>query len=137
MHTTRFDVKTHRRDELLDITDRVARAVADAKVTEGIAVVYIPHTTAGVTINENADPDVVHDVLGALDAAVPWRQGFYQHGEGNSAAHAKSSLVGCSATIPILAGRMTLGTWQAIYFCEFDGPRTRQVIVSVIGGGGG
>jgi secondary thiamine-phosphate synthase enzyme len=93
----------------------------------------VPHTTAGVTINENADPDVVHDVLGALDLAVPWQQDFYRHDEGNSAAHTKSSMVGCSATVPIRAGRLMLGTWQAIYFCEFDGPRTRQVIVTVVG----
>ena len=131
MHTTQFDVKTGGHDELVDITERVAAAVAESKVRDGIVVVYVPHTTAGVTINENADPDVVHDVLGALEAAVPWRQGFYRHSEGNSAAHAKSSMVGCSATVPIRAGRMTLGTWQAIYFCEFDGPRIRQVIVTV------
>jgi secondary thiamine-phosphate synthase enzyme len=133
MHTAQFDVKTQGRDQMLDITERVARAVAQAQVQEGLAVVYVPHTTAGVTINENADPDVVHDVLGALDVAVPWRQAFFQHNEGNSAAHAKSSMVGCSATVPIRAGRLALGTWQAIYFCEFDGPRTRQVIVTVTG----
>ena len=132
MHTTQFDVKTQGRDQMLDITERVSRAVAAAKVQEGLAVVYVPHTTAGVTINENADPDVVHDVLAALDLAVPWRQDFYRHGEGNSAAHAKSSMVGCSAAVPIRAGRLALGTWQAIYFCEFDGPRTRQVIVTII-----
>jgi secondary thiamine-phosphate synthase enzyme len=131
MHTTQFDVKTQGRDQLVDITERVARAVAEAEVREGLAVVYVPHTTAGVTINENADPDVVHDVLAALDLAVPWRQDFYRHGEGNSAAHAKSSMVGSSATVPIRAGRLALGTWQAIYFCEFDGPRTRQVIVTI------
>jgi secondary thiamine-phosphate synthase enzyme len=133
MHTIQFDVKTQGRDQFLDITDRVAREVAASKVQEGLAVVYVPHTTAGVTINENADPDVVHDVLGALDLAVPWRQDFYRHNEANSAAHVKSSMMGCSATIPLRAGRLALGTWQAIYFCEFDGPRTRQVIVSVVG----
>ena len=132
MKTTTFDVKTSRRDEFVDITPQVQRAVTAAGVRAGTATVYVPHTTAGVTINENADPDVIHDVLGALDRAIPWRQDFYQHNEGNSAAHAKSSMVGCSATVPIRAGRMTLGTWQAIYFCEFDGPRTRQVIVTVI-----
>jgi secondary thiamine-phosphate synthase enzyme len=131
MHTIQFDVRTQGRDQFLDITQRVAGEVAASKVQEGLAVVYVPHTTAGVTINENADPDVVHDVLGALDLAVPWRQDFYQHGEGNSAAHVKSSMMGCSATIPIRAGRLALGTWQAIYFCEFDGPRTRQVIVTI------
>jgi len=119
---------------LLDITSRVAEIVGRSGTSEGLVTVYVPHTTAGVTINENADPSVVHDVLAALDEAVPWRQGFYRHGEGNSAAHVKSSLVGCSTTIPISGGRMALGTWQGIYFCEFDGPRTRQVIVTVAGG---
>ncbi len=133
MHTIQFDVKTQGRDQLVNITERVAREVAAAKVREGLAVVYVPHTTAGVTINENADPDVIHDVLGALDLAVPWRQDFYRHDEGNSAAHVKGSLVGCSTTIPIMDGRMALGTWQAVYFCEFDGPRTRHVTVTVAG----
>ncbi|HUU57920.1 MAG TPA: secondary thiamine-phosphate synthase enzyme YjbQ [Phycisphaerae bacterium] len=135
MHTTTFDVRTHGRDEFIDITRRVADAVREAGVAEGVVTVYVPHTTAGVTINENADPDVVHDVLAALDQAVPWRQGFYEHGEGNSAAHVKSSLVGCSTTIPIQGGRMMLGTWQGVYFCEFDGPRTRRTVVTVMGEG--
>lgn len=134
MHTTTFDVKTHSRSEMIDITDHVRRAVSQAGVSDGTATVYIPHTTAGVTINENADPDVVHDVLAALDEAVPWRQDFYQHGEGNSAAHVKSSLVGCSALVPVADGKLVLGTWQAVFFCEFDGPRTRRAIVSVSGG---
>jgi secondary thiamine-phosphate synthase enzyme len=133
MHTAQFDVQTKTRDQMIDITERVAREVSAAQVRDGLALVYVPHTTAGVTINENADPDVIHDVLAALDRAVPWRQEFYRHGEGNSAAHAKSSMVGCSAAVPIHAGRLALGTWQGIYFCEFDGPRTRQAIVTVIG----
>jgi len=133
MHTASFDVRTHSRSEMIDITVRVAEVVREAGVKEGMVLVYVPHTTAGVTINENADPDVVHDVLAALDRAVPWRQDFYEHNEGNSAAHAKSSMVGCSAGIPIQGGRMTLGTWQGIYFCEFDGPRTRRAIVTVSG----
>ena len=94
---------------------------------------HVPHTTAGVTINENADPDVVHDVLGALEVAVPWRQDFYRHNEDNSAAHVKSTLVGCDQTVLVSGGRMVLGTWQGIYFCEFDGPRTRRAIVRVMG----
>jgi len=134
MHTTSFDVRTHSRDELLDITSHVAQALRESGIADGLACVYVPHTTAGVTINENADPDVVHDILAALDKAVPWRQEFYLHGEGNSAAHVKSSMVGASATVPIRGGQMTLGTWQGVYFCEFDGPRTRHVIVSVLGG---
>jgi len=118
---------------MVDITGRVRQALEAAGISEGLVTVYVPHTTAGVTINENADPDVVHDILAALDQAVPWRQGFYHHGEGNSAAHVKSSIVGCSTAIPVAAGRMTLGTWQGVYFCEFDGPRTRRCIVTVIG----
>ena len=98
-----------------------------------MVTIYVPHTTAGVTINENADPDVIHDILTALDDAVPWRASFYQHGEGNSAAHVKSSLVGCSLTLPLIDGRMPLGTWQGIYFCEFDGPRGRKCSVTVTG----
>ena len=133
VHTSRFDVRTPSRDAMIDITDRVRAAVDSSGIRAGSVTVYVPHTTAGLTINENADPDVVHDVQAALDHAVPRHQGFYQHGEGNSAAHAKSSLVGCSAAIPVADGRMTLGTWQAVYFCEFDGPRTRHVIVTVTG----
>jgi secondary thiamine-phosphate synthase enzyme len=133
MHTQRFEIRTRGRDEMVDITDRVHQAVAKAAVTEGTVTVFVPHTTAGVTINENADPDVVHDVLAALDHAVPWRSDRYQHGEGNSAAHAKSSIVGCSTTLPITGGRMVLGTWQAVYFCEFDGPRSRAFLVTVAG----
>jgi len=131
MFTQTFDVRTRNRDEMIDITDRVASAVRASGIEEGVATVYVPHTTAGVTINENADPSVVHDVLAALDAAVPWRQGFYRHGEGNSAAHVKSSLMGCSARVLVQGGRLVLGTWQGIYFCEFDGPRSRKVIVAV------
>jgi len=131
MHTQTFEVKTRSRDQMIDITGLVRQAIDEAGVAEGVTTVYVPHTTAGVTINENADPDVIGDVLAALDTAVPWRQDFYRHGEGNSAAHVKSSMVGCHTTVPIVAGRMTLGTWQSVFFCEFDGPRTRRVIVVV------
>lgn len=133
MYNTTFDVRTTSRDQMLDITPTVAEAIRDSGVVSGQVTVYIPHTTAGVTINENADPDVIHDVLAALDKAIPWRESFYQHGEGNSAAHVKSSMVGCSAVVPIVGGRMALGTWQSLFFCEFDGPRRRRVIVSVAG----
>jgi secondary thiamine-phosphate synthase enzyme len=133
MYNTTFDVQTTGRDEMIDLTPRVVDAIAQSGIVSGQVTVYIPHTTAGVTINENADPDVIHDMLGALDKAVPWRESFYQHGEGNSAAHVKSSMVGCSAVVPIISGRMALGTWQSVFFCEFDGPRTRRVIVSVAG----
>ena len=133
MYNITFDVQTTGRDEMIDITPRVAEAIDQAGVVSGQVTVYIPHTTAGVTINENADPDVIHDMLGALDKAIPWRESFYQHGEGNSAAHVKSSIVGCSAVVPIVGGRMALGVWQSVFFCEFDGPRQRKMIVSVAG----
>lgn len=128
-----LDIKTHKRDEMLDITQRVQTVVSESGVGTGIATIFVPHTTAAVTINENADPDVVHDVLAALEVCVPSRQDFFQHSEGNSAAHTKSSLVGCSIGVPIVDGRLALGTWQAVYFCEFDGPRSRKFIVSVSG----
>lgn len=133
MSTSRFDVRTHRRSEMVDITSLVQRALEDSHVQNGLATVWVPHTTAGVSVNENADPDVVHDVLEALDRFVPWQQDYFDHAEGNSAAHVKSSLMGCSTNVPVSGGRMLLGTWQAIYLCEFDGPRTRQVIVTVVG----
>ena len=127
-----LQIPTPSRDAMIDITREVAEVLADSGARDGVVTVYVPHTTAGVTINENADPDVIGDVLAALDKAVPWRQSFYRHSEGNSAAHVKSSMVGCSAAIPVVDGRMTLGTWQSIFLCEFDGPRTRKVMVSVI-----
>jgi len=131
MHTRTIDVRTRSRDELVDITSQVAAVVGDSGIEEGLVTVYVPHTTAGVTINENADPSVVHDLLAALDQAVPWKQGFYRHGEGNSAAHVKSSLVGCSAQVLVRGGELRLGTWQGIYFCEFDGPRSRHAVIAV------
>jgi len=131
MFTKTISVRTRGRDELVDITAEVAAAVDESGVDDGVVTVYVPHTTAGVTINENADPSVVTDLLAALDVAVPWRQSFYRHGEGNSAAHVKSSMMGCSARILVQDGRLVLGTWQGIYFCEFDGPRSRQTIIAV------
>jgi secondary thiamine-phosphate synthase enzyme len=126
-----IDVATHARDEMIDITGEVARAVEASGVKEGVVTVFVPHTTAAVTINENADPDVVHDVLTALDKAIPWQQGFYRHGEGNSSAHVKSSLVGCGLQVLVEKGQLVLGTWQAVYFCEFDGPRRRKAIIAI------
>lgn len=126
-----FEISTKSRDQMLDITDKVRRVAVDAGVKDGIVRVYVPHTTAGVTINENADPDVIHDILASLDQAVPWRQDFYRHSEGNSAAHVKSSMVGCSAVVPVIEGRLTLGTWQSVFFCEFDGPRSRKFVVTI------
>jgi secondary thiamine-phosphate synthase enzyme len=112
---------------MLSLTDAVQKIVADAGVHTGLVTIFVPHTTAAITINENADPDVVHDMLAQLDHMVPWAQPFYQHGEGNSAAHVKASMMGSSATVLIDAGRLALGTWQGIWFCEFDGPRTRKI----------
>ena len=131
---TQFSVSTSEHACLVDITRKVQKIVKDSGVSDGLVTVYVPHTTAGVTINENADPDVVHDILAALDKAVPWEEDFYQHGEGNSAAHVKASMVGSSVQVPVEAGRPTLGMWQGIYLCEFDGPRSRTVVVVVMAG---
>lgn len=125
-----FIVSTGSRSELVDITSEVRQAVDDSGVVDGICLVFVPHTTAAVTINEGADPAVKLDMIAGLDKAIPWNNG-YSHAEGNSAAHIKTSLVGSSETIIIEGGRLVLGTWQTIYFCEFDGPRTRKVLVKV------
>jgi secondary thiamine-phosphate synthase enzyme len=124
-------VRTARRTQLIDVTDHVERAVARSGVTNGVCHVYVPHTTAGVTINEHADPDVASDLEGILDRLVP-RSGPYRHGEGNSDSHAKASLVGTSQVVFIENGKLALGVWQGIFFCEFDGPRERRVYVSCI-----
>lgn len=116
----------------VDITAQVKIAVRESSVEEGLCVVYCPHTTAAITINENADPDVVRDLKLALADTFPDRREF-KHAEGNSAAHLKSSAIGASETIPVTGGAMALGTWQGIYFCEFDGPRHRKVYVQVVG----
>lgn len=128
-----FTVRTHSRSEFIDITGEVRRIVADSGITEGICQISIPHTTAGVTINENADPAVTRDMIVTLDETIPWSN-RYHHSEGNSAAHIKASMMGFSAHVPISGGRLVLGTWQGIYFCEFDGPRTRRAMVTIIGG---
>ncbi len=124
-------VPTQSRTEFVDITAEVNRALRADGVTEGVCHVFVPHTTAGVTINENADPDVTRDVMAVLERLVP-RDAGYRHAEGNSDAHAKASLVGSSVTVPVAAGRLVLGTWQAVYFCEFDGPRHRRCLVAAI-----
>ena len=126
-----FSVETKRRIEMIDVTDRVAAIVRESGVQSGISVVFTPHTTAAVTINENADPAVPHDIIEKLSELIPQRGG-YRHGEGNSDAHIKSSLVGASETVIIEGGRLVLGTWQSLFFCEFDGPRKRRVYVTVI-----
>ena len=125
-------VRTSRRSEMVEITDRVQRIVADAGLDEGAAVLQSLHTTAGLTINENADPDVVHDVLGKLERLVPREEPFYRHAEGNSDSHLKTSVFGPSLTVIVSGGRLVLGTWQGIYLCEFDGPRERRVAVQLL-----
>src|SRR5690348_1110791 len=127
-----ISVRTEGRDQWIEITREVRALVSDAKIESGMVVVYVPHTTAGITINENADPDVVRDLIQQLDVMVPWRQPFYRHGEGNTAAHLKAAMMGTSVTVLIERGEMVLGTWQGIWFCEFDGPRTRTVHVKVV-----
>lgn len=126
-----FIVNTNTCD-MHNITLQVRQALLNSKVQNGTCTVYCPHTTAGITINENADPDVVYDLLLALDKTYPDRPEFL-HGEGNSAAHLKALVTGSSVTIPVQNGRLALGTWQGVYFCEFDGPRQRRFMVQVLG----
>ena len=125
-------VTTRERSEIVDITDVIRRIARQKNVREGMAVVYVPHTTAAVTINENYDPDVKHDLLRKLETLIPQRESYYRHGEGNSDSHVKTSLVGNSATVLIENGDLVLGRWQGIYFCEFDGPRQREVYVKLV-----
>ena len=126
-----FSLATER-NNWIEVTGNVRDLVRESGVRNGLCVVYCPHTTAGITINENADPDVVRDLIFALEKTYPDRAEF-RHSEGNSAAHLKASAIGSSATVIIRDGRLLLGTWQGIYFCEFDGPRTRKVWVQVVG----
>ena len=125
----RFDIPTHTRDQFVNITAQVQQAVQKLGIADGIVTVFVPHTTCGLTINENADPDVVADMLKQLDLMVPHSQPFYKHAEGNSAAHLKTSLIGNSVQVPVVCGHIELGMWQGIYLCEFDGPRSRCVWV--------
>src|SRR5688500_12040022 len=129
----RFTLRTQQRSQMVEVTEEVRRRLKAAGVSAGRVTVYVPHTTAGITINENADPDVVHDFLAQLDRMVPWEQPFYRHGEGNSAAHVKASMMGSSVTVIFEAGELKLGRWQGIWFCEFDGPRERDVWVRIDG----
>ena len=132
MKWTQVEVPTSVRTQFLDITGAVSLEVAKSGVKTGICYVYMPHTTAGLTINENADPDVARDILASLSRLVP-ATGDYRHAEGNSDAHIKASLVGFTVMVPVIDGRLALGTWQGIYFCEFDGPRHRHVLIGVTG----
>ncbi len=124
-----FSVSTPQRACMVDITRQVAKAVAESGATEGLATVFIPHTTAGITIQENADPDVVHDFLWKLQELVPQDERGFRHSEGNSDAHIKASRTGLSQTILVADGQLVLGTWQGIYFCEYDGPRSRHLLI--------
>lgn len=130
-----FTVKSKSRSQLIDITSSVRQGIQDAGITDAVCVIYVPHTTAGITINECADPDVSADIIACLDRMVPWRAD-YRHREGNAAAHIKASLMGSSVNVAVSAGRLMLGTWQGIFFCEFDGPRTRNVNVYAMTGKG-
>jgi secondary thiamine-phosphate synthase enzyme len=128
--TKRVTISTPDRSAFIDITDHVVRLIAESGVREGSCLIYSPHTTCGVTINENADPDVKVDLLTGLDSIAPW-ENQYRHAEGNSAAHIKAGLMGFSTEVPVADGRLLLGTWQSIYLCEFDGPRRRTVVLQV------
>lgn len=127
----RLAIRSRKRADVVDITERVQDVVNKSGVDTGLCQVYVPHTTAGVFINENADPDVMDDFLTTLDRLVPW-ENDYQHAEGNAAAHIKSSLIGTSQTVPVRDGKLALGRWQGIYFAEFDGPRERHFQVTVL-----
>ncbi|MGC8719627.1 MAG: secondary thiamine-phosphate synthase enzyme YjbQ [Thermodesulforhabdaceae bacterium] len=126
-----FQVKTSARSAYVDITGEVQRVVTEAGLVKGLCFVYVPHTTAGITINEGADPHVMEDIMNTLDRLIPWHAG-YKHTEGNAAAHIKTSLMGSSVSVFVENGRLMLGTWQRIFLCEFDGPRTRKVHVNFV-----
>ncbi|MFH1613653.1 MAG: secondary thiamine-phosphate synthase enzyme YjbQ [Planctomycetota bacterium] len=128
-----FGVSSKKRCEMIDITRKISEAVAESGITSGEVTVYTPHTTAAVTINENADPSVVHDILLVLNEMIPESRPGYRHYEGNSDSHVKSSLIGCSEHVLISKRSLVLGTWQGIYFCEFDGPRSRKVMLQIRG----
>ncbi len=125
-----INVSTRSRTELVDITSQVQSVIAESGVQDGVCYVYVPHTTAGLTINENADPSVREDILMELNKAIPLEDN-YRHREGNAAAHIKATIVGSSETLLVERGRLVLGTWQGIFFCEFDGPRSRRVLIRV------
>lgn len=129
----KLPVTTQRRTEFIDITELVQQVITKRNITEGLCCVYIPHTTAGITINEHADPDVAADMERSLDRTIPWDDN-YAHSEGNSAAHIKTGLIGTSQTVFIQDGRLLLGTWQGLFFAEFDGPRRREVWIKILKG---
>ena len=125
-------ISTSSRNQMIDVTDRLQKLITQAKINDGMLIVYVPHTTAAVTINENADPDVKHDMLLKLSQMIPKDQAGYKHAEGNSDSHVKTAIVGNNVTVLIENGRLQLGQWQGIYFCEFDGPRERQMYIKAV-----
>lgn len=127
----KIPIITHSHTEFINITRKVEELLEKQSAKEGICYIYVPHTTAAITINENADPSVKEDMIHDLNRMVPWN-GHYTHREGNAAAHIKSTLVGSSVSVPVSLGKLALGTWQGIYFCEFDGPRRREVFVQIM-----
>lgn len=131
MALKRLSIKTQAEQELIDITERVQRAVRELGISEGVCVIFVPHTTAAITINEHADPSVKEDILTTLGKLVP-AGAHYQHVEGNAHAHIRASLLGHSVTVPIEDGKIALGTWQGIFFCEFDGPRQREAWITFV-----
>lgn len=133
MELHQISVNTSKREEIIDITDQIQQIIKNSSITEGYCRIFIPHTTAGITINENADRNVKIDFLQILSKLIP-QSGSYHHSEGNSDSHVKASLVGFSQNIIIQRGQMLLGTWQGLWFCEFDGPRTRKVIIALEAG---
>ncbi|MBY0095988.1 secondary thiamine-phosphate synthase enzyme YjbQ [Mesobacillus maritimus] len=128
----RFTIQTSSRDEMVEVTSQVQEFVSQNNLNEGAVIVYCPHTTAGITINENADPDVKRDMIRRFDETYPWHHRLDRHLEGNTAAHMKASTVGPSQHIIVTNGKLLLGTWQGVYFCEFDGPRTRTFYVKIL-----
>jgi secondary thiamine-phosphate synthase enzyme len=128
----KFTVRTSSRNEMLEVTDRLQKVVFSNNINQGMLIAYVPHTTAAVTINENADPDVKSDLLAKLSALVPKSEAYYRHAEGNSDSHLKAAMLGHSVTVLVEGGRMVLGRWQGVYFCEFDGPREREMFVKPI-----
>ena len=128
-----ISLSTRQRNQMIEVTEQVQQAVRDAKMWSGYVICYVPHTTAGITIQENADPDVVHDVLWKLEKLVPKHEDAYRHAEGNTDSHIKASMMGSSVMVFVENGKLVFGTWQGIYFCEFDGPRQRKMIVKTVG----
>jgi secondary thiamine-phosphate synthase enzyme len=132
-HTAIIELPTQKKSELIDITKRVRAVVGNSNIQNGLCSIFCGHTTAAITLNENTDPDVQTDILNALERAVPRSEKYYKHEEGNAHAHAKAAVIGFSETLPVQGGKLVIGQWQAIYFCEFDGPRNRKLTVTVLG----